>query len=126
MNLMNYFVSAALIVAAIIHLIPLIGVLGPERLGQLYGVVPQDSDTLILMRHRAVLFGLLGVFCLIAAFRAEWQWAAMVAALVSLAAFIFIADSVSGYNSELARLMLVDKVVAIGLVLAIVAKWVNA
>ena len=57
---MRYFISATLLVAAVIHLLPLVGVVGPTRLSELYGITVSEPNIEILMRHRAVLFGLLG------------------------------------------------------------------
>jgi len=57
---MRLLISAMLIVVGVIHLLPLSGVLGSARLGALYGVPIDDPNLEILMRHRAVLFGLLG------------------------------------------------------------------
>jgi len=83
---MRYLISVMLVVVAIIHLLPLPGVLGSERLAALYGLSFDDPNLQILMRHRAVLFGLLGVFIMIAAFRTHrsagcsrstsWHWCA--------------------------------------------------
>ena len=78
---MKYFVSALLIIVGIIHLLPLSGVLGADRLGRLYGMPFADANLLILMRHRAVLFGLLGLFLVLAAFRPTMQPAALTAGL---------------------------------------------
>ena len=55
---MRYLVSGSLILAGIIHLLPLAGVLGNERLAVLYGIETSDPNLSILLRHRAVLFGL--------------------------------------------------------------------
>ena len=45
----------------------------------LYGIPIDEPNLAILMRHRAVLFGLLGVFMLIAAFRPLYQPLALIA-----------------------------------------------
>jgi hypothetical protein len=55
-------VSFLLAVVAVIHLLPLMGALGPQRLQALYGLTFSEPKLLILMRRRAVLFGLLGGF----------------------------------------------------------------
>ena len=57
---MRHLVTAALLV---------VGVLGAERLNQLYGIDASEPNLAVLMRHRAVLFGLLGGFFVLAAFK---------------------------------------------------------
>ena len=42
--------SAALILAGILHLLPLAGVLGPDRLATMYGITVDEPNVLILMR----------------------------------------------------------------------------
>ena len=91
-------VTAALLVAAVIHLLPLVGVLGATRLEALYGLPVTDANLAILMRHRAVLFGLLGAFLAVAAFRPVLQGAAFVAGFVSVLSFLGLAWSTGGYN----------------------------
>ena len=88
---MERTVMLLLMIAGIIHLLPVPGVLGPEQLTALYGVPVNGTDLEILMRHRAVLFGLLGAFLVYAAFRPSLQWLAMGAGMVSAASFLLIA-----------------------------------
>lgn len=105
---MRHLVLVTLIAVGLIHLLPLSGVLGPERLATLYGVSTADPSLLILLRHRAVLFGLLGAFMVFAAFRRPLWNLALAAAFVSLTSFIALAWSVGGYNAHLARVVAVD------------------
>ena len=107
---MRYLIAASLLVAAIIHLLPLVGVLGAERLSTLYGIAVQEPNLVLLMRHRAVLFGLLGVFLAIAAFRPAWRSAAFVAGLVSVVSFLALAWSGGGYNAAIDRVVIADVV----------------
>jgi hypothetical protein len=99
-----------LIVVAIIHLLPLSGVLGSERLGALYGIRFDEPNLAILMRHRAVLFGLLGAFLLFAAFRPAFQLTALIAGFVSVVSFLYLAWSVGGYNAQVGRVFIADVV----------------
>lgn len=105
---MKYLSSAVLAVVGVIHLLPLAGALGRERLAALYGLPITDPNLAILMRHRAVLFGLLGAFLLYAAFRKGWQTVAYVAAFTSVASFLWIALSTDGYNPYIARVVTMD------------------
>ncbi len=88
---MRHVVSAALILVAFIHLAPLAGVLGADRLASMYGITVDDPDLLILMRHRAVLFGILGAFLLAAAFIPAIQTGAFIAGFVSVVSFLWLA-----------------------------------
>src|SRR6185503_5462536 len=97
---MRILVSVMLLVADEVHLPPLSGVLGAKRLTDLYGLDFTDPSLVILMRHRAVLFGLLAVFLIYAAFRPALQPLALVAGLVSVVSFLCLAWSVGGYNAS--------------------------
>ncbi len=105
---MRYLVSAMLLVAAIIHLLPMRGVLGGEPLAVLYGLSFDEPNLAVLMRHRAVLFGLLGTFMVVAAFRPSWQPAAFAAGFVSVVSFLALALSVGGYNAQVGRVVVAD------------------
>src|SRR5262245_24666263 len=99
-----------LIVVAIIHLLPVSGAMSGERLRALYGIPVAEPNLLILMRHRAVLFGILGVYFLIAAFYPSLQPAAFVAGFASVVPFLWLAKSVGEYNVQVARVFLADVV----------------
>jgi len=105
---MRYLVSAMLVIVAIIHLLPLSGVVGSERLASLYGLSFDEPNIAILMRHRAVLFGLLGLFMLYAAFAPRFQLAAFVIGFVSVVSFLWLASSVGGYNAAIGRVVTAD------------------
>ena len=107
---MRYLITASLLVAGIIHLLPLSGVLGPDRLAALYCLPLNEPNLAILMRHRAVLFGLLGLFLVYAAFQPALQTLAFIAAFTSVLSFLWLAWSVGGYNPQLARVFVVDVV----------------
>lgn len=97
-----------LVVVSVIHLMPLTGVLGAERLTALYGLSFGDPNLEIVMRHRAVLFGLIGAFLLYAAFQPSLRLIAFIAAFVSVASFLWLAWSVGNYNAQLGRVFTVD------------------
>jgi len=114
--------TAALIAAGLIHLLPLAGVLGAEKLSALYGITIAGPDLTILMRHRALLFGLIGAFCLAAAFHEPLQWAALLMALTSVLAFLALAWGTGGYNGAIARVVTADVVAAVLLLAGIAAR----
>ncbi|MFK7889070.1 MAG: phosphopantetheine adenylyltransferase [Gammaproteobacteria bacterium] len=115
---MSRIVSALLLIAAVIHLLPVSGVLGAERIAMLYGISLGDPNLQILMRHRAVLFGLLGLFLVAAAFRPAVQAIATITGLVSAVSFLFLAWSAGEYNAALQRVVIADVVATVALVIA--------
>lgn len=119
-------VSASLLVVAFIHLMPLAGVLGAERLASLYGLDFSEPNLAILMRHRAVLFGLLGAFIGYAAFRPTLQRLALIAGLVSVVSFLLLAWSIGGYNPLIGRVVAADVVALVCLVIGVAAHVFSA
>ena len=115
MKLPALVVSASLLVAGVIHLLPVMGVLGADQLASLYGLDFSDPSLAILMRHRAVLFGLLGAFLVVAAFRPALQPMAFFAGLVSVFAFLLIAWSTGNYNAAIAGIVAGDVVALVAL-----------
>ncbi len=105
---MRILTALALLTVGIIHLIPLSGVLGPEHLVRLYGAAPSDPSALILMRHRAVLFGIVGGVCVLAAFKPALQWLALILGSVSVVSFLWLAWSTGGFNAHLQRVVVAD------------------
>jgi hypothetical protein len=118
---MRYLVSGSLVLAGVIHLLPLSGLLGAERLAALYGLDFSEPNLSILMRHRAVLFGLLGAFLVFAAFRPSLQTLAFVCAFVSVLSFLLLAWSTGGYNMQVGRVVTADLVALVALVIGAAA-----
>jgi hypothetical protein len=121
---MRTLISASLIVVGLIHLLPLPGVLGADKLSALYGIPVSEPNLAILMRHRAVLFGLLGVALIVAAFKPAWQPAALAAGWVSVVAFLALAWSTGSYNAQVGRVVIADVIALISLLVG-TAAWVH-
>lgn len=117
---MNKLIAALLLVAGIIHLLPLSGVLGAERLAALYGLTFAEPNLLLLMRSRAVLFGLLGALLVAAAWRPAWRPLALAGGLVSVLSFLLLVGTGAGYNAALGRVVQADWVALACLLLALV------
>lgn len=105
--------TAALLGTALIHLLPFIGVLGAARLEALYGVPVADPNLEILLRHRAVLFGLLGAFLLVAPFRRGLAGPALAAGAISVGSFLLLAGVVGEANAQVSRVVAADVVAAV-------------
>jgi len=102
--------SIVLIFVGIVHVLPSIGVLGMKRLAALYAISITNPNTEILLRHRAVLFGILGVFLIYSAFQPDLQGIALLAAFISLGSFIWLVTAIGGFNSKVRGVLIVDVV----------------
>ena len=122
---MRFIVPAMLLAVGIIHLLRLSGVLSATRLFDLYGITFDDPNLEILMRHRAVLFGLLGIFLLSSAFLPSLQLAALITGFVSVVSFLYLAYSVGGYNDQVNRIVTADKAALVCLLVGSIAYAIN-
>lgn len=113
-------ITGLLLIVAIVHFLPVIGVIGNERLASLYDIRIEGANMEILMRHRAVMFGMLGAFLGYAAFQPSLQPLAFIAAFISLAAFFYLTFAVGGYTDAIWRLVIGDAVAAVALVGAVI------
>lgn len=120
---MRWLVTIGLLIAGVIHLIPLVGVLGATKLSALYGIDASDPTLSVLMRHRAVLFGLLGGFLVVAAFVPAYQVPALVIGAASAAAFVVIAWTTSGANASITTIVRGDLVALVALAIAAIARF---
>ena len=117
---MKTAITVALLIAGVINLYPVVGVLSVEQLVKLYGVPLEDVDLIILMRHRAILFGLLGAFIIYSAFKSSLQVLACIAGLVSMISFIIIAAITGEYGETFNKIIVADIVGSVAL-LAVLA-----
>lgn len=100
------------------NLLPVAGILSAGRLHALYGVVLDEPNLLILMRHRAALFGIVGALLVASALHPPLRPVALAAGLLSMLSFVAIAWRVGGLNAELRRIVVIDLVASILLIAA--------
>ena len=100
-------VAALLIAVAAIHFLPVAGVLGAERLEALYGVAIGDPALELLMRHRAVLFGLVGALLVAGALHRPLRGAAIAGGFASVVSFLVLAAG-REHGDAIARVVLAD------------------
>ena len=96
------------IVAAIINLLPLSGLIGAAPLEKAYGVSVQGPDMAVLLRHRAVLFGVVGGLLLAGAFVPSLRAIGFAAGMVSMVSFLIFRALEGDGNEALARVAMVD------------------
>ncbi len=107
---MDKAASILLFVVGVINFLPVMGVLSAARLSQAYAIDLDSNDIVILMRHRALLFGIVGGFILYSVFVPSYQPPAMVMAALSMVGYVFLMWHQGDYNAALHKIMVVDMV----------------
>ena len=116
--MLDKIASIILVIVGIINLLPLIVFFDSTKTVKLYGIPIEGESLIILMRHRGVLLGLVGVALIAAAIKPEFRIFAITAALISKLAFVFLTFTASNYTAEIRQVALID-VGAIVLLLAV-------
>ena len=119
---MRYVSVVALLVAGLIHLLPVSGATGAAALTRMYGVEIPDPNTSILLQHRALLFAVLALLMFGAIAVPSLRVTVLTVALFSTASFIAVALWVGDYNSAIARVVTADVVASILLAAGLIAE----
>jgi hypothetical protein len=122
---MKLVISLLLLIVGVINFLPVIGVLSAEKLSGAYSVDLIGNDIIILMRHRALLFGLVGGFILYSVFAPAYQRASMVMAAISMLGFLFFVWAVGDYNASISKIAMIDGVGIVCLVIVFALKYVR-
>ena len=120
---MGKMITFCLIVVGLINFIPVIGVMSAQKLESAYSVTLAGNDLVILMRHRALLFGVLGAFILYSALNPFYQPAAMMMAGASMVGFAVLVLGTGGYNEAIGKVLFIDVLGILFLVAAVVLKY---
>lgn len=112
----NALMAVLFLVPGFIHLMPLSGLMGAEALARLYGLDFSDPNLELLMRHRAVLFGLVGALLVGAAFHERLRGAALLTGFVSVLSFLALAWDAGTTNGAVGRVVTADLVALASLV----------
>ena len=118
-------ITALFLIVGIINFIPITGMFSAEQISKLYGVNTSDSNLLILLKHRALLFGIIGAFIIYAAFTPSMHTLAFIFGFISMLGFVFIAWNTGGYNELLKRIFTIDLIALILLTIALVLKLIE-
>ncbi|WP_295873061.1 hypothetical protein [uncultured Zhongshania sp.] len=120
---MEKWITFCLVVVGLINIIPVVGVISGQKIESAYAVTLAGNDLIILLRHRALLFGILGGFILFSAFNPFYQLAAMIMAGISMIGFAILVLGTGGYNDAIAKVLYVDILGIVFLLAAAVLKY---
>lgn len=118
----EHVVRACFVIVALIHLMPLVGLLGREMLNRAYGTSVDDPRVLTLLTHRALVFGLLGGLGLWAAWQPPRRAVVGVVLGISAAGFVVVAwlhhHSLASLGTALLKVVVADVVAVLLLLIA--------
>lgn len=123
---MNIAISILLLIVGVINFLPVIGVLSAEKLSSAYSLELIGNDIIILMRHRALLFGLVGGFIFYSVFNPSYQTAAMVMAAISMVGFLYFVWAAGDCNASISKIAIIDLMGIVCLVIASALKYISA
>ncbi|MBL8949269.1 MAG: phosphopantetheine adenylyltransferase [Myxococcaceae bacterium] len=116
---MTYVVPALVVVASLVQFPPLAG-LSTAALPKLYGIAPPDPTLALLLRHRAVLLGLVGAVLIAGAVHPAWLPLALAVGLTSKLSYLALFALTKERNAHVTRVARVDAVSSALLVVATV------
>ena len=105
---MSLAIKICFLIVGLINFIPIVGVLSDQRLNTLYGISISSPELSILLKHRAILFGMLGGFILFAAFSPSYRPLAFILGYISMISFLLIALTSGNYNQEITKVVIAD------------------
>lgn len=97
-----------LFIVGVINLLPAIVFFAPSQAARLYGTTFDGGSLNILMRHRAVLLGLIGAALIFAALKPAAKIPAIAFALTSKVAFIFLVLTAASFTAQIRQVALID------------------
>lgn len=116
---LRHVTSVILVLVGLVNIAPVAGVLSASMLSDAYGIASPDGDLLILMRHRALLFGIVGGLLLVSAFRRHLRSAAILSGMISMSGFIALTLIAGEHGEKIHRIMLIDMAATIALAIAV-------
>jgi len=106
---MELIFRITLFIAGLINFIPFFLVFLPEKIATSYGISIPNADYELLLRHRAVLFGIIGGLLFYSAFTKKYYDLTTVVGLISMASFLILFFTIDGkINDSLTTVMKID------------------
>ncbi len=108
---MDLIFRITLFIAGVINLLPSVLAFLPDKISKFYGIEMPNQNYELLLRHRAILFGIIGGLMIYSAIAKKYYEVSTVIGLVSMVSFIILFFLIGkDINSELKRVMTIDVV----------------
>lgn len=111
---MELIYRITLFIAGLINLLPALLAFLPYKISKSYGIDIPNSNYELLLRHRAILFGIIGGLMIFSAVVKKHYEIATTAGLISMISFIILYFLIGNdINSELKKVMMIDVVATV-------------
>ena len=100
----------SLFIAGGINILPSILGFWPKKISESYGIEIPNVDFELLLRHRAVLFGIVGGLMIYSAITKKYYSISVAVGLISMISFVILYFLINGINTELQNVMKIDLV----------------
>ncbi|MEO9805230.1 MAG: hypothetical protein ABJF04_18375 [Reichenbachiella sp.] len=97
-----------LFLAGVVNFIPSLLTFFPERISKSYGIILAGADLELLLRHRAIMFGIIGGLMIYSALKKKYYAMAVSVGLISMVSFLILYFLIGGVNQELGKVMQID------------------
>jgi heme A synthase len=106
---MELIFRITLFIAGVINLLPSVLAFLPDKISKSYGIEIPNENYELLLRHRAILFGIIGGLMIYSAVAKKHYEVSTVIGLISMVSFIVLFFLIGkDINSELKKVMTVD------------------
>lgn len=115
---LQQLIAAILVVVGGLSALPALALFMPSNIENIYGLAPIDEHVRLLLQHRALFFGMIGLGIVVSAFKTAWRTPVLSIALLSKFCFVLLVAGADA-TPEINRVALADGVaiVALGTVL---------
>jgi heme A synthase len=111
---MELLFRIALFISGIINILPSLLAFLPDKISKSYGIEIPNANYELLLRHRAILFGIIGGLMIYSALVKKYYELSTIAGLVSMTSFILLYFIIGkDINQELNKVMMIDVVATV-------------
>ncbi len=97
-----------LIIAGVINFLPSLLAFFPDKLSEAYGIELVNNNLEIVLRHRAILLGLVGALMIYSAIVKRYYMVSVMIGFISMISFVLLFYLIGDINDELFKVLQFD------------------
>ena len=110
---MELIFRITLFIAGFVNILPATIAFLPSKISKSYGFEVSNVNYQLIIRHRAVLFGIIGGLIIFSAITKKYYEISTIAGLISMMSFIIMYFLIGNINNELRKVMIIDVIATI-------------